>query len=91
VVTNGASDDCNGERISSDKINLRVLRENNYFSIHHSPDGQNWKMNRYFRMEVKKIIKIGIIAQSPVGAGVTVDFSDLTISENTCKDLRKGN
>jgi regulation of enolase protein 1 (concanavalin A-like superfamily) len=90
VVTNGASDDCNGERVDSNKIHIRVLRINDFFSIHYSLDGQTWKMNRYFRLAIKKTIKIGVIAQSPTGNGVTVDFSDFVISENKYNDLRSG-
>ncbi|MDP4103320.1 MAG: DUF1349 domain-containing protein [Bacillota bacterium] len=90
VVTNETSDDCNGEIINNDSIFLRILRRGDYFAIHHSDNGVTWKMNRYFQLNLKRKIKIGLIAQSPVGNGIEVDFSDLVIAENRYQDLRNG-
>jgi regulation of enolase protein 1 (concanavalin A-like superfamily) len=90
VVTNEVSDDSNGEFINQEKVYIRVLRKDDYFCIHHSTDGNNWKMVRYFRQKFSKKLKIGVIAQSPVGNGCDVEYCDLKISKNEYLDIRKG-
>ncbi len=90
VVTREASDDCNGERIDEEDLFLRVLRRGDYFAIHHSRVGTDWKMLRYFYLPLTRKVMVGVMAQSPLGKGVDVDFSDLVITENRYRDLRSG-
>lgn len=54
VVTNGVSDDCNGEKAEADKVFIRVLRKGDYWAVHYSIDGLDWEMVRYFSLGSKR-------------------------------------
>ncbi len=47
-------------------------------------------MVRYFDLNLNRKVSVGVIAQSPMGDGCTVEFTDFTITKNDCKDMRKG-
>jgi uncharacterized protein len=91
VVTDGVSDDCNGERIEGAKeLWLQVARKGDNWVLYHSDDGKKWKMVRYFRLKMKETVKVGLEAQSPRGEGCKVEFSGFKIADNTLADMRKG-
>jgi uncharacterized protein len=91
VVTDGVSDDCNGERRDdAEELWLQVARKGSNWVLHHSDDGKKWKMNRYFRLKMKEEVRIGLEAQSPLGAGCKVEFSGFKIADKALKDMRKG-
>ena len=90
VVTDSFSDDCNSERVSEKAVWLKIIRKGPCWSIHYSLDGQKWKMVRYFSLDLSKEIRVGVSAQSPVGEGCRVQFSEFSITENNCTDLRMG-
>ena len=89
VLTNGYSDDCNGERIKNKIIFLQIVRKVNDWCLHYSDDKTNWKMVRYFRFELKNKIKIGFSSQSPLGNGCKVIFDDIEILKNNYNNIRK--
>ena len=89
VVTRNDSDDCNGESVGNSALFVRVNRKNQWWAIHHSIDGINWKMHRYFQFTMHETVKAGVIAQSPTGKGCKVEFSDLKIAENKFTDIRQ--
>jgi uncharacterized protein len=91
VVTDGVSDDCNGERREdAEELWLQVARRGDNWVLYHSDDGRKWKMARYFRLKMKAEVKIGLVAQSPLGKGCKVEFFGLRIGDNELKDMRKG-
>lgn len=90
VITNGFSDDCNGERSNESALLLRLIRKNDYWSAHYSSDGEKWSMIRYFHLKLPTTIKGGVVAQSPTGEGCTVKFSGLKITDEEIKNLRSG-
>jgi regulation of enolase protein 1 (concanavalin A-like superfamily) len=91
VVTDGFSDDANGERLDAhEEIGLQIIRKGDCWGLHYSVDGKKWSMVRYFRLKMKAEVKVGIEAQSPIGSGCAVSFQGLKIVETAVKDLRKG-
>lgn len=88
VVTDGLSDDCNGERIGETAVWLQMVRKGSQWCLHHSNDGIAWKMSRYFSMAMAGTIKIGVMAQSPTGGGCTVDFRHLAVTRDVYGDIR---
>ncbi len=90
VVTDGVSDDCNGERAALESMWLKVARRGDVFALHFSEDGKKWKMSRLFRLKMKKTLKVGIEVQSPRGRGCTACFSTPIFKPEAPKDLRKG-
>jgi uncharacterized protein len=91
VVTDGSSDDCNGERMDDrEEIRLQIARRGDTWALHFSEDGKKWKMARIFRFKMKDEVRVGIEAQSPVGSGCSVEFEKYRIVDFALKDMRKG-
>jgi uncharacterized protein len=91
VVTNGVSDDCNGEKQEGlEELWLQIARRGDNWVLHHSENGKKWKMARYFHLKMKEEVRIGLEAQSPLGSGCKVEYFGLKIEDNDLKDLRKG-
>ncbi len=90
VVTDGVSDDCNGERIEGKELWLQVVREGDNWVLHHSADGKAWKMIRYFRLKTRAAVRVGLVAQSPLGTGCAVGFSGFKVAAKRLADIRKG-
>jgi regulation of enolase protein 1 (concanavalin A-like superfamily) len=88
VVTRDTSDDCISGAMDVSNPYLRVARAGNCFAFHYSSDGQHWKLARYFGMNVPNQLKVGVVAQSPVGEGCAVTFDALTITNHVSEDIR---
>jgi len=91
VITNEASDACNGEKMEGvGKVFLQVVRRDDYWMLHHSLDGEQWKMARYFRLKMSGTVKVGFAAQSPLGKGTKARFTHIYIGQKKIENLRKG-
>ena len=90
VVTDGFSDDANGTNLDIDALWLQMVRVGNVFALHYSLDGAAWRMVRYFRLEVPQTVKVGVVAQCPVGPGTTIDWLSFSVETRTLKDMRAG-
>jgi regulation of enolase protein 1 (concanavalin A-like superfamily) len=88
VVTRNTSDDCISGAMEAPNPYLRIARAGNCFAFHYSADGQHWKLARYFGMDVPDELKVGVVAQSPVGEGCDVTFDALTIGNQLSEDIR---
>lgn len=69
VMTDGRSDDANSVRIEDKKVWLQMCRRGDVISVQYSTDGENWIFVRILRIELPATVRLGILAQSPVGAG----------------------
>lgn len=91
VVTKlGESDDANGCNLDGNTAWLRVCRVSNTFSFHYSTDGEHFYMMRFFSLPAEKDVKVGLLAQAPVGNGGPRIYEDLTIEKRTVKNIRFG-
>ena len=90
VVTNGLSDDANGVDLETEDIWLQIVRQGNLFGMHYSLDGKTWRMVRYFALPLPPQVKVGLVAQSPIGLGTTVDFYSLNIESRHVENMRTG-
>lgn len=91
VVTDGRSDDANGERLDGvEAVRLQVARRGDFWALHYSLDGRSWRMVRVFHLKMKKAVRVGLEAQSPVGRGCSVLFEGWRIAPGAPKDMRKG-
>jgi hypothetical protein len=88
VVTRRMSDDCNGE-VVGDTVWLRVARLDQAFAFHWSTDGRRWRFVRLFRLPLARV-RIGLVAQSPVGDGCIATFEHVALTERRLGDLRDG-
>jgi regulation of enolase protein 1 (concanavalin A-like superfamily) len=79
VANRGISDDSYTAMMADDNtMYLRVSRQGPAFVFFASHDGKNWTMLRDFRLDGdQNQLRAGLLAQSPVGNGITVTFSDI--------------
>lgn len=90
VVTNGLSDDANGVNIEGGKVHLQMVRKGDLFGFHYSYDGKNYLMARFFSMKCEPKLKVGLVAQSPLGKGISVLFEEISLLEHTVENVRSG-
>lgn len=90
VVTNHTSDDANGCNIEAETVWLQVARVGNAFSFHYSLDGIKFDMMRFFSLPVEKTIKVGLVAQAPIGNGGVRMFKNFTLVKKSIKNIRAG-
>lgn len=69
---------------------LQVCRVGNNFAFHYSVDGVNFFMMRYFHLPANPAIKVGLLAQAPVGNGGIRVYENLSIENKTVKNIRAG-
>ncbi|MDO7906141.1 DUF1349 domain-containing protein [Paenibacillus sp. JX-17] len=80
VTQDGSSDDCNSERVSVENPYLRITKSEQVVSFYYSPDGEAWKLIRYFGLRSQGPYTAGVVAQSPTGSGCEVRFKSLILS-----------
>ncbi len=91
VVTNGLSDDANGQNIiEQEAITLQYARKGNTFAIHYSLDGEHFYMMRLFNLPMRETVKVGFVAQSPAGEGGIMHFKDVSLEHRSIQDMRVG-
>lgn len=88
VVTKNTSDDCVSSKVGPNKPYLKIQRVGNCFGFHYSLDSITWEMVRYFQMDCSEAIKVGVVAQSPIGQGCRVEFELLKLEKRMVKDVR---
>jgi uncharacterized protein len=59
------------------------------FAFHASTDGLFWQFVRYFTL-AGDAVRIGFLAQSPMGEGCTVRFDEILLTPDRLADLRDG-
>ena len=90
VVTNQISDDANGCNIDGNSVWLQVARVGRAFGFHYSLDGKNFTMKRVFGLPTSNTIKVGLLAQSPMGVGGERHFESFSLEHKTVKNIRTG-
>ena len=90
VVTNGVSDDANGVDLDAAELWLQMARVGDVFGLQYSLDGSHFRMVRLFRLPVPAAVRVGVVAQSPVGPGTTIDFLHFSLENRTVQSVRAG-
>lgn len=90
VVTNGISDDANGVDVDVESLWLRVVRKGQLFGMQYSLDGVTYHMVRIFHLPAAEEIRVGLVAQSPIGKGCQHAFQDFSLQHVTVTDVRAG-
>ncbi|KAA9154130.1 DUF1349 domain-containing protein [Microbacterium lushaniae] len=91
VVNRGVSDDANAFVVDGRAAWLRVSRIGRAFAYHASLDGDRWQLVRHFALaSTAAPLRVGFEAQSPVGDGCDVTFSDIRFTATSLGDLRDG-
>ena len=92
VTRDGASDDSNGSPLPQGPAALRISRLGRAFALHASDTGASWNLVRYFALGISddQPIKIGVLAQSPIGEGTVVRFEEVHFTTARLQDVRDG-
>ena len=90
VVTNQTSDDANGCNIDGNEVWFQLARSGNSFAFHYSLDGKRYDMMRFFSLPVDDIVKVGLMAQSPIGKGGERIYQNYTLELRSVKNIRSG-
>ena len=90
VVTDSVSDDANGPDLEVESLWLQIARQDDLFGLHYSLDGASWRMVRYFSLPIPKTAQVGLVAQSPVGPGTTVEFLSFSVEPRRVSNVRAG-
>ena len=90
VVTNGSSDDANGELLLSSAAEIRITRREDVFGMHYREKGEKWRFVRAFGYALPKALSVGVHAQAPFYAGCSAIIHSFTISDIPIADHRSG-
>jgi hypothetical protein len=90
VVTRHFSDDANGVDLSVPHLWLQICRAGDVLALHYALDGKDWRMVRIFNLPMPPTVRVGIVAQCPVGAGTSVDFHHFSVTPGVPENLRAG-
>jgi regulation of enolase protein 1 (concanavalin A-like superfamily) len=90
VTADGFSDDCNSTLVDDDHVFLRVSRIGPGFAFHSSRDGSDWTFVRQFRFDVSGPLRVGFLAQAPLGSSCAAAFDEILLSTVPPADLRDG-
>ena len=90
VVTDGASDDANGELLERPECFMRLTRKGDVFGMHYSLDGETWRLVRCFPLKMPQTVMVGIHAQAPFQGGCRVAFDFLRLTDEPIADFRSG-
>ena len=89
VVTRGESDDCNSVEVDRDWVYLRLARPvaSSCTTPSTGPTGTSSGCSRWRHGAPTKT---GFLAQSPMGEGVSVRFSEVSYEQRVIADIRSG-
>lgn len=90
VVTDGLSDDANGPNLEVADVWLQIVRQGSLFAMHYRTNEGAWTMVRYFALSVPSEVQVGLVAQSPTGAGTTIDHLCFNLDARRVDDVRAG-
>ncbi len=86
-----ATYDANGVNVDGNEVWLQIARKNDVFAIHYSFDGIKFFMSRICSLPMQNRIKVGLVAQSPIGNGATMKFEHVSLEFKSLEDIRGGN
>ena len=90
VMTDGFSDDANSVRIDDKKVWLQMCRRGNAISVQYSTDGENWIFVHILSIALPETVRLGILAQSPVGNGGEYRFEAIRFKNAAPDNMRFG-
>ena len=90
VMTDGCSDDANSVRIAGKEVWLQLCRRENVISVQYSVDGTNWIFVRILSIRLPETVRLGLLAQSPVGTGGEFLFEHVRLEHFAPNNMRFG-
>lgn len=90
VMTNEISDDANGVNLDDHHVWLQLLRKGDVIAVHYSVDGEHYELTRVCSLPFGDTVKVGFVAQCPLGEGSVMEFSSIHLMRKCVEDIRKG-
>ncbi|MDI1461417.1 DUF1349 domain-containing protein [Catellatospora sp. KI3] len=90
VTRDGRSDDAVGWPLGGDGLWLRISALDGGYAFHAGADGQTWQLVRQFALGETGPVRVGLVAQSPVGTGCAVHFDQVTLAPTRLAHLFDG-
>ena len=92
VITDGrTSDDANAFVVADEAVWLRLSRRGKACALHARLAGDDdWRLVRHFALDAPDGVRLGFLAQSPMGEGATARFDDIAFAQRGIADLRSG-
>jgi regulation of enolase protein 1 (concanavalin A-like superfamily) len=90
VTADGFSDDCNSVPVAGDSVFFRVSRIGAGWAFHSSIDGDRWEFVRQFRLGADAPVRVGFLAQAPLGDTCVARFDEIALVDSPPTDLRDG-
>jgi uncharacterized protein len=92
VITDGrASDDANAFVVEDEAVWLRISRRGRACALHARLAGDDgWRFVRHFGLDAPDSVRVGFLAQSPLGGGATARFDEIGFAAQGVADLRSG-
>lgn len=90
VRTVGTSDDNNHDVVAAPAAFMRVSSDTRSIGFYYSVDGEEWQLVRLFRNDYGPTLRLGISAQSPLGAGTTARFDRFSLTQQAVANFRMG-
>lgn len=90
VVTKGISDDANSIEFSQNIAHYKMAKKEDTVYLYVSKTGKDWYLVRAINFKFNKVLKLGLLAQSPEGKVNAVSFSNVKYSASTIKDFWVG-
>ena len=92
VITDGrTSDDANAFVVEDDAVWLRISRRGAACALHARLAGDDgWRFVRHFALDAPAAVRVGFLAQSPMGEGATARFDEISFAPQGVTDLRSG-
>ncbi len=90
IVTDRWSDDVNSGAVDAGEVYLRVARIGPAWAFHRSADGHRWDFVRLFRLNTEGPVRVGFMAQAPLGPPCTARFDQIRYTGTTLTQLRDG-
>jgi regulation of enolase protein 1 (concanavalin A-like superfamily) len=91
VVTKDVSDDANAQSLNENFAHFKIAKADNAITLYVSTDGKKWLLIRHLQFNTDKEIKVGFMAQSPLGQRCKVKFSNIKYEAKKIKDPYTGN
>ena len=90
VITDGWSDDANGELLPSNEAWVRITRKGEFYGFHYSLDGAIWRFVRAFGIDLGEKLNVGFGIQAPRSLNCTGTVDHFEISDKVISDFRSG-
>lgn len=90
VRTTGTSDDNNHDVVTTKSVYMTISSDTQTVGFYYSPDRKNWQLIRLFKNDYPAKLWLGISAQSPLGNGTSATFEEVSLTQTSIADFRRG-